>query len=71
MQDIQEIGVVRNDMPEPMDPHEMRQEESVIEIHERYADGLYRIEDNRYIQVVFPFIAPRATSSGGRHIAAR
>jgi formylmethanofuran dehydrogenase subunit E len=55
MQDIQEIGVVHNDMPEPMDPHEMRQEESVIEIHERYADGLYRIEDNRYIQVVFRF----------------
>jgi len=55
MQDIQEIGVVRNDMPEPMDPHEMRKRESVIEIHERYADGLYRIEDNRYIQVVFHF----------------
>ncbi len=55
MQDIREIGVVHNDMTEPMDPHEMRQEESVIEIHERYADGLYRIEDSRYIQVVFHF----------------
>ncbi|MFO8132403.1 MAG: tRNA (N6-threonylcarbamoyladenosine(37)-N6)-methyltransferase TrmO [Thermoplasmatota archaeon] len=55
MQDIREIGVVHNDMPEPMDAFEMRKRESVIEIHEQYADGLYRLDDSAYIQVVFHF----------------
>ncbi|MGC9308105.1 MAG: tRNA (N6-threonylcarbamoyladenosine(37)-N6)-methyltransferase TrmO [Thermoplasmatota archaeon] len=55
MQDIRKIGVVHNDMHEPTDPFEMRKQESVIEIHEQYADGLYRIEDSDYIQVVFRF----------------
>lgn len=55
MQDSREIGVVRNDMTEPADPHEMRKRQSIIEIHERYRDGLYRVEDSDYIQVVFHF----------------
>jgi len=55
MQDIREIGVVHNDVHEPTDPFEMRKQESVIEIHEQYANGLYRIEDSDYIQVVFRF----------------
>ncbi|MDD3492025.1 MAG: hypothetical protein PHZ19_00825, partial [Candidatus Thermoplasmatota archaeon] len=49
MQDIREIGVVHNDVHEPTDPFEMRKQESVIEIHEQYANGLYRIEDSDYI----------------------
>ncbi len=55
MQDIREIGVVRNDMTSPDDPHEMRKRQSIIEIHEQYRDGLYRLEDSDYIQVVFHF----------------
>jgi len=55
MQDIQEIGIVRNDMQEPMDPFEMRKQESIIAIHEQYVDGLYRIEDSEYIQIIFRF----------------
>lgn len=53
MPDITEIGVVHNCFAEPADPFEMRQAESTIDIKEEYADGLYRLEDSGYIQVVF------------------
>lgn len=55
MQDIREIGVVRNDVTEPMDPFELRKKESIIEVHKDYEDGLYRIEESQYLQIVFYF----------------
>ncbi len=55
MYHIQEIGVVKSRFTEPADPFEMRKWESTIMIHEKFAEGLYRIEENPYIQVIFNF----------------
>jgi formylmethanofuran dehydrogenase subunit E len=52
---IQEIGVVKNQFKKPADPFEMRKWESTIVVQEEFADGLYRIEENPYIQVIFNF----------------
>jgi formylmethanofuran dehydrogenase subunit E len=52
---IQEIGVVKSRFTEPADPVEMRKWESTIIVHEEFAEGLYRIEENSYIQVIFNF----------------
>lgn len=47
------IGVVRSDFDEPGDPYEMRQHESRIVIDEALEDGLYRIENNDHVTVLF------------------
>jgi formylmethanofuran dehydrogenase subunit E len=52
---IQEIGVVKSRFKEPADPFEMRKWESTILIHKAFEEGLYRIEENPYIQVIFNF----------------
>lgn len=52
---IQEIGVVKSRFIERADPFEMRKWESTIMIHEEFAEGLYRIEEHPYIQVIFNF----------------
>jgi formylmethanofuran dehydrogenase subunit E len=67
MADITEIGIIRSKFREPADPFEMRKHESTIVVHEAFADGLYRLEEHRLIQVFFHFhkgddgnlIAPR------------
>ena len=55
MKGITRIGLVRSEFKEPADPHEMREHESVIHIDEEYEDGLYKIEENEYLQVLFHF----------------
>ncbi len=55
MQGITRIGVVRSKFKEPADPHEMRNHESTIYIDQNYEDGLYKIEENEYLQIVFHF----------------
>ncbi len=50
---IQQIGIVRNNVEEPQDPGKFSDVESFIELNEEYRDGLYRIEDNAYIQIIF------------------
>ena len=55
MNRITEIGFVHNRFDEPADPSVIRAEESVIVIHEEYQEGLFRIEDSEYIDIVFLF----------------
>jgi len=52
---IQEIGVVKSGFKESADPFEMRKHESTILINEGFEEGLFRIEENQYIQVLFHF----------------
>ena len=53
--ELTEIGKVENGFDEPESPEVMRVEESVIEVYPEYADGLYEIESNGFIQVLFYF----------------
>lgn len=55
MSKFEEIGVVVNGFQEPTDPFEMRKYESEIIIRDEYAAGLHRIEENKYLQVIFSF----------------
>lgn len=54
---IEEIGVIRSKFSESTDPFLMRKEISTIEVHDAYADGLYDIESNEYLQILFIFTA--------------
>lgn len=68
---IQEIGVVHNAIKTSTDPSAFRDVESVIEVHPSFIEGLYRIEENEYVVVVFdldraaaPDALKRTTRSG-------
>ncbi|MCK8824628.1 tRNA (N6-threonylcarbamoyladenosine(37)-N6)-methyltransferase TrmO [Fuchsiella alkaliacetigena] len=52
---IESIGVVKSKFKESADPAEMRKHESTIEIKPEYEEGLYRIEESDYLQVIFNF----------------
>ncbi|MBM7624426.1 tRNA (N6-threonylcarbamoyladenosine(37)-N6)-methyltransferase TrmO [Sporohalobacter salinus] len=52
---FESIGIIESKFDEPVDPEEMRKEESTIVIDSEYREGLYRIEDNDYLQVLFQF----------------
>lgn len=47
------IGIIHSEFDEPGDPDEMRKRESTIVVDEAYEDGLYRIERNDYVTVLF------------------
>lgn len=51
--ELKDIGLVRNDFEEPEGPDVMRDSESVIEVHPEYEEGLYGIESNNFLQIVF------------------
>nr|AGF92818.1 formylmethanofuran dehydrogenase subunit E region [uncultured organism] len=53
--EFESVGVVHSKFIEPEDPFEMREEESVIEVHPKYEEGLYKIEKNERLQIVFFF----------------
>lgn len=55
MFEIGNIGIVKSRYIEPTDPFEMRKAESFIEIYEEFSEGLYDIESNRYLQILFYF----------------
>lgn len=55
MLQIVPIGIVQSHFQQPADPMEMRKHESVIVIKPEYEEGLYRIEENEYVQVIFAF----------------
>ncbi len=55
MINIQQIGTVRNRFKEPANPGEMKKNESIIEIDENMVEGLFKIEDSEYIDIVFTF----------------
>lgn len=52
---IVKIGEVKNQFTEPVGPDEMKGIISEIVIKEEYAEGLYKIEENQYIMIVFAF----------------
>lgn len=55
MAEIKEIGVVKSNITAPADPFFMREQESSILVNEAYTEGLYRIEENEYLTVLFHF----------------
>ena len=52
---IQEIGYVDSSFNEKADPFLMKEKESFIIVNKEFEDGLYDIESNRYLQVLFHF----------------
>ena len=52
---LRQIGIVRNNFIEPTDPLEIRKHESLIILDQDFQEGLHKIEDNEYIQVIFYF----------------
>jgi len=50
---ITKIGVVKNRFNEPESPDVIKAEESVIQISKEYSDGLFRIEDSEYLDILF------------------
>jgi tRNA-Thr(GGU) m(6)t(6)A37 methyltransferase TsaA len=53
--EIAVIGIVKSEFSAPADPLVMRAKESVISVDPIYSDGLYRIEENRFLTVVYHF----------------
>lgn len=53
--EIEEVGEVISEIKEPLGPEEMRGEECKIRVYPEYEDGLYGIEHNQYLQVLFGF----------------
>jgi formylmethanofuran dehydrogenase subunit E len=51
--ELTQIGTVSSDFEEPADPDEMRDRESTIVVADEFADGLYRIEDDDSLVVLF------------------
>lgn len=52
---ITEIGVVKNAIDNEKNPYVIKAVESEIHIKEEFTEGLYRIEENEFIDVVFSF----------------
>jgi tRNA-Thr(GGU) m(6)t(6)A37 methyltransferase TsaA len=52
---LTQIGTVKSEFTEPADPFAMRKRESTIVVQEEYREGLYRLEESSYVQVVFGF----------------
>lgn len=52
---IKEIGFVKNKFQRPIDPKEIKKNESIIIIHKNYEEGLYKIEESEYLQILFNF----------------
>lgn len=50
---IKEIGIVESKFKEPTNPEKMRKAESTIIITPEYKEGLDKIEDNEYLQILF------------------
>lgn len=55
MYKVQVIGEVKSKFKETANPNEMRKHESTIIIKPEYEEGLYKIENNNYIKVIFFF----------------
>lgn len=53
MTDVTPVGVVERDAEERVPPKELRDAESTVVIDPEFEDGLYRIEENDHLVVVF------------------
>jgi tRNA (Thr-GGU) A37 N-methylase len=49
------IGIIKNKFDESADPFEIKKEVSEIIINEEYEDGLFKLEESEYIDVLFHF----------------
>ncbi|RCW58685.1 tRNA (N6-threonylcarbamoyladenosine(37)-N6)-methyltransferase TrmO [Halanaerobium sp. ST460_2HS_T2] len=52
---VKKIAEVRSKYKEPVGPDEMKKNRSIIEVEEEYLDGLDKIEDYEYLQILFYF----------------
>jgi formylmethanofuran dehydrogenase subunit E len=52
---LTQIGTVKSEFKKPADPFTMRKSESAILVQEEYREGLYRLGESSYLQVVFGF----------------
>ena len=52
---FKEIGIIKSHFKKQDDPFKMKEYESIIEIKEEFKDGLYRLEESEYIEVLFYF----------------
>ena len=55
MIEIEPIGVVENRFKKPTDFEDIRQEVSKIVLKEEFEDGLYKIENNDYLKILYYF----------------
>ena len=55
MTEICEIGIIKNKFSEPANPAEIKKHESIIKIRKEFQEGLFKIEDSEYIDVIFHF----------------
>ncbi|MBI9037664.1 MAG: SAM-dependent methyltransferase [Bacteroidales bacterium] len=55
MKTLTEIGFVKSSFDEPANPTEMKKHISFINIKKEFEEGLFKIEDSIYIDVVFGF----------------
>lgn len=52
---VHSIGYVESSFLEPQDPEKMREEESSLLIYPDYEEGLYKIEESDFLDVIFYF----------------
>jgi formylmethanofuran dehydrogenase subunit E len=52
---ITEIGIVKNNFEKETNPHEIKKQESKIILKDEFLEGLYRIEEYEFIDIVFDF----------------
>ena len=55
MIEIREIGYVESSFSEKADPFLMKEKESSIIVDKEFEEGLYDIESNKFIQILFHF----------------
>lgn len=55
MHKISQVGIVRNSFKEPSEPDLIREEVSEVVVDEAFAEGLYKIENSKYLDIVFHF----------------
>ena len=53
--EVEPIGIVKNKFNESADPFEIKKEISEIIINAEYEDGLFKLEESEYIDVLFHF----------------
>jgi len=52
---IQVIGYVENNVDEPVDTERFSGVTSVVHVNKKFADGLYRIENSVFLDIIFYF----------------
>lgn len=63
------IGIVHNSFNEPVNHHEIKKQQSIIEIDDKYAEALLNIESCEFIDIVFYFHkSDTGTLSGKIHL---